>query len=442
VPHFVDNIEFPREGRDGGQITVTTDAAGGTSSALSSLKVDYVVLATSLKQPFDLYYDSTATNAAELRSVLQQSPGEGLIQFRQDAERQTRNSSRRRGFLDFPKSPVRRVFGVGTPFSSPFCRVPGKQLVVERADDSPEDSLHNIFFVGPAGGIFTADTSGRGIDYLAPIRDLDVDTADVIEKVKENAVAIFALGPITAATARLVDKRLGATAPPFGNGPAADGEAARRQEDGRGEEEQMVIRLMPIVRGNTAAEGGAESKQVQQQAPLSTALAKIGMTMEFRRQGFEATALAAAIEEDQVLAALAAKMVTGSAAQNDSFVLEVRIPVRGADVITEGMSMTATVSRLRASVLGGAQTNIDCNCLGKFVTRSFDVSVFSKSQPGVWRHVLLFRLGEAVRRALREPARGASESLGREELQRLIREAVTAGDFEEVALLSARLQAL
>ena len=43
--------------------------------------MDYVILATSLRQPFDLYFDSTAINAARVNSPLQESPRAALGAF-------------------------------------------------------------------------------------------------------------------------------------------------------------------------------------------------------------------------------------------------------------------------------------------------------------------------------------------------------------------------
>ena len=69
--------------------------------------------------------------------------------------------------------------------------------------------------------------------------------------------------------------------------------------------------------------------------------------------------------------------------------------------------------------------------------RSFDVNVFSKCPPGVWRDIVLFRLGEAVRCAIR---RVEQKEFSREEIQEQLQQAASGGNFNEVIRLSAILQ--
>jgi hypothetical protein len=148
-----------------------TTADGGVNPEES---FDYVVLAVGLRPVFSPLY---GTRKAGILQGLSQATIDSLTD-----------------------KAVRRVDGVALSGSSPFASVQGKQLSVGGTN-------HNVFFVGPVGGNFIDDAQ------KARARGLSTQTLDVFS-ISENFVSIFALGPITEATARRVARAFEEVPPP------------------------------------------------------------------------------------------------------------------------------------------------------------------------------------------------------------------------------------
>ena len=123
-----------------------------------ALEVDIVILATGLKPRFQIYKTLTTGLTDDAIAAL-------------------------------PDSSVQRVNGILREGISPYANLPGKQLKVK-------DTVHNIFFVGPGGGNFIKGQASR--------LGMEAERADRLFGITENLVSIFALGPVTEATARLI----------------------------------------------------------------------------------------------------------------------------------------------------------------------------------------------------------------------------------------------